>query len=41
MSIADGVLIGIDNLAEKWLISGLFIVASVVGGCFIIKRARR
>ena len=37
IAIFVGVLIGIDNLIEKWLISGLFVVAFIVGG-YSIKR---
>ena len=41
IAIISGVLIGIDNLIEKWIISGLFVFASSVGGYFIIRRSRK
>ena len=34
----SGVIIGIDNLIEKWLVTGLFSVVSIVGG-YLIKRS--
>ena len=33
----SGGIIGIDNLIEKWLVTGLFSVVSIVGG-YLIKR---
>ena len=35
IAVTGGVLIGIDNYIEKWLISGLFVAAFIVGGYFI------
>ena len=34
----SGVIIGIDNLIEEWLVTGLFSVAFIVGG-YLIKRS--
>ena len=34
----SGVIIGIDNLIEKWLVTGLFSVVFIVGG-YLIKRS--
>jgi len=37
IAVFVGVLIGIDNLIEKWLVTGLCVVAFIVGGYFISK----
>lgn len=37
IAVTGGVLIGIGNLIEKWLVTGLFVVAFIVGG-YSIKR---
>jgi len=37
IAVIGGVLIGIDNLIEKWLVTGLFVVAFIVGGYSIKK----
>ena len=38
IAVIGGVLIGIGNLIEKWLVTGLFAVAFIVGG-YLIKRS--
>jgi len=37
IAIFVGVLIGIDNLIEKWLVTGICVVAFIVGGHLIKK----
>lgn len=37
IAVTGGVLIGIDNLIEKYLVTGIFVVAFIVGG-YSIKR---
>ncbi len=38
IAVIGGVLIGIDNLIEKWLVTGLFAIVFIVGGS-LIKRS--
>jgi len=38
IAVVSGVIIGIDNLIEKWLVAGLFSGAFIVGG-YLIKRS--